>query len=89
MVLYEYKMLQITALGVRRVGGSHGNEMATELSRVANQHATEGWEFYRVDEFTMVEGGCLNALFHKLTLGLFGSQGGAYQTHVITFRRQK
>lgn len=62
--------------------------MATELSRVANQHATEGWEFYRVDEFTVVEDGCLSALVRKLTLGLFGG-GGAYQTHVITFRRQK
>lgn len=75
---YIYKMVQIPPnITVREQKGA---EAAAYLERVVNSHATEGWEFYRVDPVGVrVQPGCLGILM--------GIKEGEATYYVITFRR--
>jgi hypothetical protein len=76
---FEYHMVQIPPTIV--VDHARGNEAALYLQRVVNEQAQRGWEFYRVNAFTVKQRpGCL--------LGLFsGVETSNFIYHVVTFRR--
>jgi hypothetical protein len=77
--IFEYRMVQIPTTVV--VPSAHGSEAAEYLQRIVNDHARQGWEFYRVDEFSVHQNpGCLMILFS-------GLQREVRVYHVITFRR--
>ena len=58
-----------------------GTEAAEYLERVVNDYAYRGWEFYRVDEFSVRQNpGCLSIVFPSL-------QPETRHYHVVTFRR--
>lgn len=75
---YEYKMKQIPPgilLSNRR---EKGDEAASYIEGIANEWASEGWEFYRVDSMAVaVPTGCL---------GIGKPESSNY--YVITFRRE-
>jgi uncharacterized Zn finger protein (UPF0148 family) len=75
---FEYRMVQIPPAVV--VDKAKGREAADYLERVVNDHAQKGWEFYRIDDFTILEKpGCL--------LALFNVPPTAHAYYVVTFRR--
>ncbi|QTM01914.1 DUF4177 domain-containing protein [Mannheimia sp. ZY171111] len=75
---YEYKMVQVPP-NIMAVRKNIQTAAADYLQGVVNEHASEGWEFFRIDDFNTEEKlGCLS--------------GGKTQTYfykVITFRREK
>ena len=73
-------MVQIPPVIAVKQKEYQGNEASYYLQSVANEHASQGWEFYRVDTIGVVTNpGCLASLL------------GAKQTHieyyVVTFRK--
>lgn len=80
--MYEYRMAQIPPAITVREKTQQGNEAAAYLQTLANQHAAEGWEFYRVDTVGIVtQPGCLAALF--------GAKQQLIEYFVVTFRRPR
>lgn len=78
--MYEYFMVQVPPN--IQVKQSSGQDAAAYLQNVANQYASQGWEFYRVDTVgVMVAPGCLGMLM--------GGKQSFNEYYVITFRRQK
>lgn len=78
--MYTYKMVQIPPNIEVKASKHKGNEAAIYLQNVVNEHAEEGWEFYRVDSIGVsVKGGCFDAL-----MGKKDSMGSYY---VISFRK--
>ncbi len=75
---FEYRMIQVPrTLFTKR---SKGSEAATYLEITVNDEAKQGWEFYRIDQFSVEEpAGCLFALYGVKTVNR--------DFHVITFRR--
>ena len=76
--MYEYKMIQMS----RRVADS----ASSYLQEIANDHAAEGWEFFRVDPFSVVtshKSGCLSAI------GLGRTEYRTSNVYVATFRRTR
>ncbi|MCT8824349.1 DUF4177 domain-containing protein [Glaesserella parasuis] len=74
---YTYKMIQVppNIIADRK---NIQTAAADYLQEVVNTHAEEGWEFYRIDDFSTEEkAGCLSG--GKLTIRLY---------KVITFRRE-
>jgi hypothetical protein len=74
---YEYKTVQMSA----KISGEHGgdDEAAEVLQAIIDKHATDGYEFYRVDTFRTVRPtGCLG----------FGEEE-VIPHNVATFRRPK
>ncbi len=47
---YQYKMVQVPQDVTVKMKEQRGNEAAAYLESIANTHAADGWEFYRVDE---------------------------------------
>ena len=83
--MYEYRMVQVPPGVITRATGSRGDEAAAYLEGVVRDNATDGWEFFRVDRFEVVEArGCFNVI----TLGRFGAGESSYDAYVITFRRK-
>ena len=81
-ITYEYKMVQIPPTISVQAAQHKGDEAAQYMESIANAHAEQGWEFYRVDTFSVViPPGCLAALF--------GDKGSQNQYYVVTFRRPR
>lgn len=79
--MYEYKMTEIAPSISGRFGKTQG-EAAKHLQSVVTEQTQGGWEFFRVDEFTIVErGGC-----GCLSIFGFGATE-TYTLYVVTFRR--
>jgi hypothetical protein len=77
---YKYKMLQIPPNVVVQRGNYTGDEAAKYLQNITNEQAKQGWEFYRVDTFTVrVEPGCLGMIF--------GQRQTVFDNYVVTFRQ--
>ncbi|HYE75627.1 MAG TPA: DUF4177 domain-containing protein [Blastocatellia bacterium] len=80
-MFYHYKMLQIPPSISVQKKEYRGNEAAGYLQEIVNAEATQGWEFYRVDEIgTWVNPGCLRMLF--------GQKSVSIPHYVVTFRRE-
>jgi hypothetical protein len=78
---YQYMMVQIPPTIIVKQKEYQGNEAAFYLQSVANEHAAQGWEFYRTDTIGVVtQPGCLAALL--------GARQTAIEYYVVTFRRQ-
>ena len=77
--IYEYRMVQIPPTIV--VEQAKGNEAASYLESTVNQHARHGWEFHRIDGFSVHQNpGCF--------LIFSGVQKVTMNYQVITFRRR-
>ena len=81
-VVFEYRMVQIPPTITVQASQHKGDEAAQYMESIANSHAEQGWEFYRVDTLSVaIPPGCLAALF--------GDKGSQSQYYVVTFRRPK
>lgn len=79
---YQYKMLQVPQDVTVKMKEQRGNEAAAYLESIANTHAADGWEFYRVDEVgVLARPGCFGFLF--------GRRAEYTVYYVVTFRRNK
>lgn len=79
--MYEYKMVQVPPSIVIKKESGEG-EAAQYLQAVVNQYASQGWEFYRVDEIGVkVRPGCLAMLL--------GQREENKLYYVVSFRRSK
>lgn len=79
---YEYKMIQVPPTIVIKQKEVAGNEAAYYLQSITNEHASDNWEFYRVDTIgVVVEPGCLASLL--------GARRTLTEYYVVTFRRLK
>lgn len=77
-----YQMVQIPPHLVVQGKAQAGNEAAAYLQNLTNNQAAAGWEFYRVDSFTVTNRpGCLGSLF--------GGSGQTLQHYVVTFRKPR
>jgi len=79
--MYTYKMVQIPPNISVQMKEHKGNEAAAYLQNVVNEHAENGWEFYRIDSIgVQVKPGCFDVLRGKK------EENNMY--HVITLRRE-
>ena len=61
--MVEYKMVQLPPNIRLQTSTQRGNEAAEYLQTVANKHAADGWEFFRIDTIGVtVPPGCLMGL---------------------------
>lgn len=80
--MYEYKMVQIPRNTEVQAKAHKGNEAATYLEKIVNEHASEGWEFQRIDSIgVQVQPGGMAYLF--------GQEAETSSYYVITFRKEK
>ena len=80
--MYEYKMVQVPHDLAAKSGDVDRGAGANYMQKVVNEHAVDGWEFYRIDNLTVTENaGCL--------AGLFGNKGVMHSLNVVCFRRAK
>lgn len=76
---YQYRMVQLAPIVTIEHGKQKGNEAALYLQNIVDDHAKQGWEFYRIDTIGVAEKpGCL--------AGLFGAKATAIEYYVATFR---
>ncbi|MAU09044.1 MAG: DUF4177 domain-containing protein [Anaerolineaceae bacterium] len=81
MARFEYMMVQVPPT-IPKSKGASGSEAASYLQSIVNEHATKGWEFYRVDSIGVVsDPGCLGALL--------GQKQTIIEYYVVTFRKQQ
>jgi len=85
--MYAYKMVQIPPniqVAAKKMFGKAPDitEIASSyLQSIVNQHAKEGWEFWRVDTIGVKSSpGCLAAIF--------GAKEVEATYYVVSFRRQ-
>lgn len=79
--MYEYKMVQIPRDLSTKLGQGDGLA-AKMLQDIVDANAVDGWEFYRIDNLTILEKpGCLGSLMGQKDV--FSSVG------VVSFRREK
>ena len=80
MAAYAYRMVQVPPkIVVRRDTGQ--GEAATYMQTVVDQNATQGWEFYRVDQIGVQQSpGCLGLLL--------GQRQVTTVYYIVSFRRQ-
>ena len=77
---FQYKMIQVPPNIQVQANQHKGNEAASYLEIVVNQHAKDGWEFYRIDSIGVnVKPGCLAALL--------GRKEDSYTYYVVSFRK--
>jgi hypothetical protein len=77
---YDYKMVEVAPRLAFDKGEKTKGRLAAYLEEIVNQHASQGWEFYRVDSMSKtIHPGCLGALF--------GERSRAIMYYVVTFRR--
>jgi hypothetical protein len=76
---YEYKMQQLPP-AIQASNAQQMNTVAASLlQNLVDQHAVDGWEFFRVDQFMVIEPtGCLNS-----------GKEARVPYYVVTFRRNK
>jgi hypothetical protein len=80
--MYQYKMVQVPPNIQIQAKQHKGNEAAAYLENIVNTHASEGWEFYRVDSIGVsVTPGCL--------AGLFGQKDAFNTYYVVCFRKPR
>lgn len=80
--MYEYKMVQVPRDLAGKVGDVDKGVAASYMQNIVNQHAVNGWEFYRVDTLTVTEKpGCLQ--------GLLGQKEVLHALNVVCFRKAK
>ena len=88
-VRYEYRMIALQNLSEDAFFLSETYEAGTRATKVldelANDMASEGWEFYRLDTFSTLQKGCRRTL----TGGMFGPYRGSISNYVATFRRPR
>jgi hypothetical protein len=78
---YEYKMVQMAPNLKVQEGTSLRGQAASYLEDVVNEHAEDGWEFFRVDQVGLrINPGCLG--------WFMGSRERTIVYYVITFRRE-
>lgn len=71
----EYKMVPIP-----RTFRAQESEVAAYMQQLANQHAAEGWHFYRIDEIGVVNSpSCIGVLL--------GNRETVVPYYVVTFKR--
>ena len=76
--IFEYKMVQLPQTFILKK--DTGSEIAVHLEKLAQEWASKGWEFYRIDSVgVLVQPGCLGPL-----LGV--KQSMTYY-NIVTFRR--
>lgn len=80
-VKYIYRMQQLPrGIAMPSGTGEKGNEAAAYLEEAVNRWAKDGWEFYRVDEFSIsLAPGCLAAIF--------GAKPEHISYYVATYRK--
>lgn len=79
-MIYEYKMIQIPPDISVNARDSTGSDAAHYLQNIVKQHATNGWEFYRVDPIgVQVKPGCLASIL--------GAKTVEKVYYVVSFRR--
>lgn len=79
---FEYRMVQMPPSISVPAKELRGQEAAFYLQSIANEHAAQGWEFYRVDTVgVVVQPGCLAMLF--------GARQTLIEYFVVTFRRPR
>lgn len=77
---FTYKMVQIPPSILVKGNTTQGTEAASYLEGVVNEHAAEGWEFFRVDPIgVQTQPGCL--------AGLLGQHATEVTYYVITLRK--
>ncbi len=77
---FTYKMVQIPPNVLVKGTTAQGTEAAYYLESVVNEHADEGWEFFRVDPIgVQTQPGCLASLL--------GQHATEVTYYVITFRK--
>lgn len=75
---YQYKIIQVPSSVI--MSSRQQDALAKNIEAIINQYATAGWEFHRMDHFTIyVAPGCL--------AGLFGAQPTPKPEYLISFRR--
>ncbi|HVT12584.1 MAG TPA: hypothetical protein VHE55_09970 [Fimbriimonadaceae bacterium] len=77
-------MVEIPQSVAAKFGRGSGT-VSTYLETLINDHARQGWEFLRMDSFTIIENagcGCLGLLFMLLQM----PTAREFQIHVVTFR---
>jgi len=80
--MFEYKMVQIPPNIAVNMKAHKGNEAAAYLEGVVNEHAADGWEFYRIDSIgVQLQPGCFDALG--------GKKAENSQYYVVSFRKEK
>ncbi len=80
--MFKYKMVQIPPNITVQMKAHKGNEAAVYLENVVNKHASDGWEFQRIDSIgVQVQPGCMGATTGGKT------ENSSY--YVITFRKEK
>jgi hypothetical protein len=85
---YECKMVQIPPTIVVEERKYRGQEAAHYLETLANEHAADGWEFFRIDRVGVIlESGCGCAGCLAFLLG-FGRKATMIEYYVMTFRRE-
>jgi GYF domain 2 len=81
---FAYKMVQIPPTIQIEKTTPKETAAAVYLERLVNEHAGDGWEFYRIDTIGVrVNPGCLGALL----LGFSGQGVITEQYFVVTFRK--
>jgi methylphosphotriester-DNA--protein-cysteine methyltransferase len=75
---YNYRMVQLSRNIKIKASEEKGDEAAVYLQTIVNDHAKQGWEFYRVDTIGVItEPGCSS---------LFGKKEEMLLYYVATFR---
>lgn len=77
---YQYRMVQI-APTVLSKGTSQDQAAANYLQQIVNENARDGWEFYRIDQFSVAVNGCCLLAF----MGTSPNSTTVY--YVVTFRK--
>jgi hypothetical protein len=85
--MYQYKMVQVPAKIQVRAKNHQGNEAAVYLEGIVNEHARDGWEFYRIDEIGVsLKSGFLAAIVGFLA-SIMEEQEKTSAYYVVSFRK--
>ncbi len=78
---YEYTTVSVPCNLVCKHGLDMGETLAKYIENVINEMMEEGWEYYRTDNYSVIEApSCLGSLFgHKEKLGIY---------NVLVFRNE-
>jgi hypothetical protein len=86
---YKYEMVQLAPHILINPSSDIGSAAATYLKEIVNERAELGWEFFRIDTIKVTsKPGCISALIHTLTAGIFGKKEESLEHYVATFRQE-
>lgn len=80
-MMYEYKMVQFP-LVISFKDGQGAGRVDNMLQQLVDKYANDGWEFYRIDKFTLIEE-------TSISQNLMGQHDTIYDVGVVSFRREK